>query len=106
MSVIEVTVQDVHERLKNDTPTFLLDVREPEEVALAALSGAAHIPMSEVGGRLDELPQEREIIVFCHHGMRSQAVAAYLAQSGFQAVSMRGGIDAWSAQIDGSVPRY
>ncbi|VTU24610.1 Thiosulfate sulfurtransferase GlpE [Variovorax sp. SRS16] len=89
----------------------LLDVREPWELQTASVvpQGFAlvAIPMNEIAGRLAELDPGQRIACLCHHGARSQRVAAFLAQSGFDTVAnIAGGIDAWSAQHDTSVPRY
>ena len=89
----------------------LLDVREPWELALARLDlpGAEtlNIPMRELPARLDELDRSRPILVLCHHGMRSLQSVAYLLQRGCaHAYNVAGGIDAWSLQVDPSVPRY
>lgn len=86
----------------------LLDVREPEELALASLPGVLHVPMGQVPGRAAELPRDRTIVVMCHHGVRSAHVAAYLRQMhGFERVeNLDGGIDAWSCDVDPRVPRY
>jgi rhodanese-related sulfurtransferase len=89
-----------------DLPT-VLDVREPEEIQIAAFPGALEIPMGELPGRLGELDRDDEIVVLCHHGVRSAHVAGYLAEQGFRRVSnLAGGIDAWSLLVDGSVSRY
>jgi rhodanese-related sulfurtransferase len=85
----------------------LLDVREPDEVATAAVRGAVHIPMRDVPARLAELDANRPLVVMCHSGGRSSRVAAFLKQNGFPNVyNLKGGIDAWSTQIDSRVPRY
>jgi rhodanese-related sulfurtransferase len=85
----------------------LLDVREPDEIATARLAGALEIPMREVPSRLDELDRDRPLVVMCHSGGRSRRVAEFLAASGFTNVfNLRGGIDAWSLEVDSSVPRY
>ena len=82
-------------------------MREPVELAAAAIEGAAFIPMREVPGRLAELDPEREIVVFCHHGVRSAMVVEFLRRQGFaRAVNLSGGIDAWSREVDAGVPRY
>lgn len=89
--------------------TILLDCRTPEEHATARIAGAILIPMQELPGRLAELAAFRRatVIVQCHHGMRSLQVARWLRDQGFSgAVSMRGGIEAWSTEIDHAVPRY
>jgi len=90
---------------------LLLDVREPWEVALAAIrvDGLAtlHIPMGAVPGRLDELDPSRPVVCICHHGVRSAQVVAFLEREGLASVyNLAGGIDAWSQQIDATVPRY
>jgi len=85
----------------------VLDVREPEELQLAYFAGAVHIPMGEVPGRLHELDPEKDIVVVCHHGIRSANVAQFLVQHEFERVAnLDGGIDAWSLNVDPSVPRY
>ena len=92
-------------------PLLLLDVREPVEFRHAAiqLSGTRtlHMPMGEVPARLSELDPSQPILCICHHGMRSAQVVAFLERSGFDSVyNLAGGIDAWSLQVDPSVPRY
>lgn len=85
----------------------VLDVREPDETRLAPFAGAVEIPMGEVPSRLTELDPDDEIVVLCHHGIRSARVAAFLDQQGFRRVAnLTGGIDAWSLFIDPNVPRY
>jgi rhodanese-related sulfurtransferase len=84
-----------------------LDVREPYEVAIAALPGAVHIPMRHLPSRLHEIDREREIAVICHHGGRSERAAAFLAARGFRSVyNVSGGIDAYARRIDPSIPIY
>lgn len=85
----------------------LLDVRENDERATARIDPSVHIPMREVPGRIRELPRDRTLVVYCHHGGRSEMVAGFLASQGFdQVVNLEGGIDAWSRKVDPSVPRY
>ena len=85
----------------------VLDVREPGEVAIAAMPGATHIPMNDIPARIAELDREAEWVVVCHHGMRSAQVAMYLARLGFARVSnLTGGIDAWSLTVDPATARY
>jgi len=85
----------------------LLDVREHVELELAAVRGALHIPMREVPARLAELDRDGPIVVMCHAGGRSRRVAEYLQSNGFEKVfNLKGGIDAWSTEIDPQVPRY
>ena len=93
------------------TPLLLLDVREPWDVALAAieLPGAATrpMPMREVPARLGELDPAQPVLCFCHHGARSAQVVAFLERAGFaSAYNLAGGIDAWSRDVDPGVARY
>jgi rhodanese-related sulfurtransferase len=93
--------------LQESAPPLLLDVREDWEYAIAHLPGSTLMPMGEVPARHDTLPRDRPLVVYCHHGMRSAQVVAFLSSCGFtQAHNLAGGIDAWSVQIDPSVPRY
>ncbi len=88
----------------------LLDVREGWEVQTASASADAldllHMPMSTIAARLNELDTSRPIACLCHHGSRSMHVANFLQQHGFQVVNVSGGIHAWSAQIDPTIPVY
>jgi rhodanese-related sulfurtransferase len=105
--VHEILPQELKTRLDKGETFVLLDVREPEEVAIVRLSGAVHIPMGEVPGRLHELDPDKEIIVYCHHGVRSLRVAQFLAQRDFaKVVSLAGGIDAWALDVEPGMARY
>ncbi len=87
--------------------TTLLDVRGADELALARIDGAVHLPLHELPQRLGELNPQKPIAVLCHHGARSEMAARFLEKNGFGDVSnVVGGIDAWSTQIDPGVPRY
>ena len=91
---------------------LVLDVREPAELRVASVTADAsfelrEIPMMEIPARLAELDPERPTAILCHHGNRSQRVAMFLAGNGFSCVSnIAGGIEAWSQELDTSVPRY
>ncbi len=86
----------------------LLDVREPWEVETAHLDGTVSMPMGDIPSRAHaELDPDQRVIAVCHHGVRSLQVATWLRNQGFEeAQSLAGGIDAWSREIDPSVPRY
>jgi rhodanese-related sulfurtransferase len=85
----------------------LLDVREPWETALCTLPDAIAIPMGQIPARADELDPDRPVICFCHHGMRSMQVAAFLGRRGFgQVWNLSGGIDAWAREVDPACPTY
>ena len=107
---LEITPQEVTDRLKRDRPPVLLDVREPQEFALCHIEGSELVPMNTVPAelqRLESLADEADIITICHHGVRSLQVVYWLRQQGLEnCFSMTGGIDRWSAEIDTSVPRY
>jgi adenylyltransferase/sulfurtransferase len=103
----QITPQELHRRLTRGEAMVLLDVREPEELALAQLPNVVHIPMGEIPGRVHQLDPDAEIVVICHHGIRSAHVARFLAQRDFTRVlNLAGGLDAWSTTVDSSVPRY
>jgi rhodanese-related sulfurtransferase len=104
----EITPEDVKSKLAEGKAFTLLDVREPWEMEAASIPGAKLIPMGDVPSRAhQELDPEDHIVVVCHHGVRSMNVTAWLRQQGFEkAQSMRGGIDAWSRTVDGTVPTY
>jgi rhodanese-related sulfurtransferase len=107
---LEISVADTAAALQSSDPRpLLLDCRTPEEHAAAKIAGAVLIPMQELPERVGELAAHRlqPVIVHCHHGMRSLRVANWLREQGFTKVqSMQGGIDAWSREIDSSVPTY
>ncbi len=88
----------------------LIDVREVGEHQIASIDGAELIPMGTVPQRLshlEELADEKLLVVFCHHGVRSLNVVNWLRGQGVaECVSMAGGIDLWSSVVDGAVPRY
>ncbi|GAA3629325.1 adenylyltransferase/sulfurtransferase MoeZ [Microbacterium awajiense] len=102
-----VTAAELDALLDSDAPPVLVDVREPMELAIAALPGATHIPLGQLARRIDELDPDADTVVLCHHGVRSEAALAHLRHSGFaRARHLAGGIDAWSRDVDPSVPRY
>ena len=98
---------ELKERLMRGDDLRLLDVREPEEVAIAPFPDALHLPMNEIPSQIQGLDAAAEWVVLCHHGIRSAQVAMYLARMGFERVAnLTGGIDRWSLTVDRSVPRY
>jgi len=85
----------------------LVDVREPHEAAIARVAGSVLIPLRTLPDRVSELDRGREIVLMCHHGQRSQRALELLRQSGFARLkNLRGGIDAWSREVDPAVARY
>jgi rhodanese-related sulfurtransferase len=106
--VESITSTELADLLKTDRgKVVLLDVREDEERAVASIEPSLHIPMNSVPDHLAELPRDRRIVAYCHHGGRSYAVAGYLETEGFKDVTnLTGGIDEWSRLVDPKVPRY
>lgn len=105
--VPEIFVQELKAKLDTGEPVMLLDVREPDEVAFVRIPGSTHIPMGEISGRLHELDPDREIVVYCHLGVRSMQVAQFLARHDFDNVAnLAGGIEAWATEIEPGMPRY
>jgi adenylyltransferase/sulfurtransferase len=102
----QITVKELKRRIDAGENPYILDVREPFEYVIAHIGGRL-IPMNEIPRRLAEIDREREIIVHCHHGVRSQRVAEFLQQQGFpRVVNLAGGINAWSSEIDSKVAKY
>jgi sulfur-carrier protein adenylyltransferase/sulfurtransferase len=103
-----ISASELAELLKRSPDqVLLLDVREPDEREAARIEPSLHIPMGEVSQRIGEIPKDRRLVVYCHHGTRSMMVGVYLAGQGFANVeNLSGGIDGWSKDVDPSVPRY
>ncbi len=106
---LEITVTEVQKLRRDNQDFILLDVRGPDEQQTASIDGSRLLPMQQLGERIDELTHDRDkhIVVHCHHGGRSLKVTHMLRDAGFAKVqNMTGGIQAWSEQIDSSVPTY
>ena len=84
----------------------LLDVREPWEFDIAALPGAILVPLSSLPGAFETLDTTKPVVVYCHHGTRSENARIYLAERGLTASNLVGGIDRWARDVDPSVTRY
>ena len=103
----EISPQDLKARLDRNEAPLLLDVRQDWETQLCRLPNAVHIPIEELELRVEELNAQDEIVVYCHQGVRSAAVAEYLRSLGFRDVSnLSGGLDLWARTIDPSMRRY
>jgi rhodanese-related sulfurtransferase len=104
----QITPRQLQERLAagGDAPV-ILDVREVWETRLCTLADSIHIPMGQIPMRAAELPRDAEIVVLCHHGVRSQRVAYFLQSLGFDnLINLAGGIDAWSKEVDTAMAKY
>ncbi|PYO02630.1 MAG: sulfurtransferase [Candidatus Rokuibacteriota bacterium] len=103
----EITPQELKARLDAPRPPVLVDVRQDWETKLCRLPNAVHIPIEEFELRVEELNPEDEIVVYCHQGVRSAAVANYLRGLGFSNVkNLEGGLDSWSRTVDPTMRRY
>jgi len=105
----QLSAPDLRQMLdqSGDAKPALIDVRQAWEFNLAKIDGATLIPMNDVPSRIQEIDETHPTVIICHHGMRSLQVVAYLERMGFDNLhNLDGGIDAWSRQVDASVPRY
>jgi rhodanese-related sulfurtransferase len=107
---LETTVRDVKRRIDDGEKLVFIDVREPEEYAIAKIQGSELVPMRSIPANLQSLDAKADdaaLVIYCHHGIRSLQVANWLREQGLEdCQSMAGGIDAWSQEIDPSIPRY
>lgn len=103
----EISPQELKQKLDDNGSLLLLDVREQSEYDIVHLEDARLIPLNTLPHHIDSLPQDQEIVVYCHHGTRSLYAVAYLQQNGFsEAKNLVGGIDQWAAEIDPTLQRY
>lgn len=106
---LQISPAELAEKLRSENPPHLLDVRESEENAFVALPNSTLIPLGELASRMDELEdwRDEEIVVYCHHGIRSVNAIAQLKHFGFTKLqNLAGGIDRWTNDVDPSLPRY
>ena len=107
MASFAISPKELRTRLDKGDKLVLVDVREEWEYSLAKLDDSILIPLATLPQSLNRLNRDSEIIAICHHGMRSADATNFLLQQGFSNVkNLVGGIDAWSVQVDGTVPRY
>jgi molybdopterin/thiamine biosynthesis adenylyltransferase/rhodanese-related sulfurtransferase len=103
----EITPLVLAARLQNGAPPAVVDVREPHEWAIARLPHARLVPLNSLPQAVSSLDRDAELVVYCHHGARSAAAAAWLRDQGFARVrNLVGGIDRWSLEVDSSLRRY
>lgn len=104
---LEIRPEELKARLDAGDPPVLVDVRRQQEFDICRLSGSLLLPLDQLASSLDELDPADEIVLVCHHGIRSLDAAFFLRSNGFtRARSLAGGLDHWSLAIDPSVPRY
>ena len=102
----EITPTELREMLAGQNPPLLVDVREPVEANIAQIAGSLLIPMNSLPQRLQEIPRDRAVALYCHAGMRSAYAAEWLARQGYDALSLAGGIDRWAAEVEPAMRRY
>jgi rhodanese-related sulfurtransferase len=103
----KMTVTELETKIKNNQRPYMLDVREPFERDICKLTDDLHIPLKDLQNRFEELDKNKEIVVYCRSGGRSQQACQYLEQNGFtNVINLTGGILAWSDYVDPSMPKY
>ena len=103
----EITPRALAARMRDGSTPSLLDVREPYEWTIARLPDAQLVPLDALPDAVSTLDPGAELVVYCHHGIRSAAAVAWLRERGFQRVrNLTGGIDRWSREIDSATRRY
>ncbi|HET6892726.1 MAG TPA: rhodanese-like domain-containing protein [Pyrinomonadaceae bacterium] len=104
----EITATELKQRLDRGEDIQIIDVREPHEVAIAKLPNSTHIPLGQILNRMAEIDPNRETVVHCKMGGRSARAIDALKRSGFSGnlMNLKGGITAWSNEVDPSVPKY
>jgi rhodanese-related sulfurtransferase len=106
MSIREITPTELQQLLAGENPPTFIDVREEGEAAICSIEGSLLIPMNTLPQRLQEIPRERPVALYCHAGMRSMMVGQWLSQQGYDALSLAGGIDRWAVEIEPEMARY
>ena len=106
MDELKILPKDLKKKLDKKEDIFLLDVRNQNEYEIAKIKNSKLVPLSQLESKIDEIPKDKEIIVYCHHGNRSLNAVEILRKYNFNAKSLVGGIDVWSRFIDDSIPQY
>jgi rhodanese-related sulfurtransferase len=103
----DFTPLELIQEMEKKKDFILLDVREPVELKICHLENAMHVPMGQIPAKIEDLPKDKDLVVFCHMGIRSKQVMRFLRKNGFSRVfNLRGGIDRWSVEVDPKVQRY
>jgi adenylyltransferase/sulfurtransferase len=103
---LQIQPRDLKARLDRGEKFLLVDVRQDWEHQLCRIDGAKHVPLNAIPANLGVFEEADDVVLYCHHGMRSLDAAAFLRQQGVNAHSMAGGIERWSLEVDPKVPRY
>ncbi len=104
----ETTATELKQKLDNGENVQLIDVRQPDEYAFAKIEGAKLIPLGDIMRRMDEIDESKETVIHCKAGGRSAKAIEFLQKAGFKGKlsNLKGGITAWSNEVDSSVPKY
>lgn len=103
----EINPLDAAKLKEEDPNTVFLDVREHSELEICRIVGALHMPMGQIPAQMEQLPKDKHLIVFCHHGMRSMHVIQFLESKGWHNLSnLAGGIHAWSSEVESEMAQY
>jgi adenylyltransferase/sulfurtransferase len=108
LTMQEITATELKQKLDEGRDIQIIDVREPNEYAIARIPNSIHIPLGQVLNRMSEIDPSRETVVHCKMGGRSAKAIEALTRAGFQGklTNLKGGITAWSNDVDSSVPKY
>ena len=107
MDDIQIAPQELKQKLDQSEQVLVIDVREPWETQLGIIAGAKLIPLNTIPANMEVFANAEEVVIYCHHGMRSLNAATWLRSQGVDgARSLTGGIERWSTEIDPKVPRY
>jgi adenylyltransferase/sulfurtransferase len=102
----EITPAELRDLLAGGEPPLLVDIREPFETQIAQIEGSLFIPMGSLPQRLQEIPKDRPVALYCHSGVRSAYAAEWLSRQGYDALSLAGGIDRWAVDVEPAMRRY
>ncbi len=102
----EISARELDDLLTDGADIQLIDVREPWEAEIASIPGSTLLPLGTLGDRIDELDPARTVVVYCHHGARSERARNLLRAAGIPTIHLHGGIAAWSRTVDPSLPQY
>ncbi len=104
----ETTAAELKQKLDNGENIQLIDVRQPDEYEFAKIKGAKLIPLGDILKRIDEIDESKETVIHCKAGGRSAKAIEFLEKAGFKGKlsNLKGGITAWSNEVDSSVPKY
>lgn len=105
MPVSEIAPRQLQELLARNEVT-LIDIREPWEAEICSIEGGTLVPMRSLPQRLQEIPPDRPVALYCHHGVRSLMAAGFLSNQGYDAISLRGGIARWADEVEPGMARY